>query len=215
MNQPSSRNRRDREATKRRLVDTTIALIRESGFEQVGINAIAERAGVSKVLIYRYFTDLAGLLRAVADRLDPLQAAEADRLMASLEADQRPGAIMEQVVLKLHDALKEDELTKQLMVRELTRQSEVTEVLSTAREEVGLRLTAELTRVLRDRDLSEAVDVNALVAIVNAAITYLTLRADAVAEYNGVDVGSPGGWERLAATVRLLVDAVTSGRTDV
>lgn len=37
-------------------------IITESGFEAVKINAVATRAGVSKILIYRYFKSLEGLL---------------------------------------------------------------------------------------------------------------------------------------------------------
>lgn len=213
MNDEEPRGRRDKDATKRRLVGAAIELIREAGFEHLGINAIAERAGVSKILIYRYFDDLDGLLHAAAAELDPMQSEEAARLRDSVELGQTAGAIMEDVVLQLHDALRRDELTKQLMIAELTRRNEITEAMSVAREAVGLRLTDEFAALLHERDLPDAVDVNALFAIVSATVSYLTLRSDSVQQYNGLNIQAREGWERIGATIRLLVDAAAQPGT--
>lgn len=61
---------RDREATERRLVDTVGELVRENGFEKIGVNAVAARSGVSKILVYRYFGSVEGLLAAYIRRYD-------------------------------------------------------------------------------------------------------------------------------------------------
>jgi AcrR family transcriptional regulator len=66
---PSTRPR-DREQTKNLLVEAAVAILEESGFSALGINSVAEKAGVNKVLIYRYFGGLPGLLRAVAAGMD-------------------------------------------------------------------------------------------------------------------------------------------------
>lgn len=55
---------RDRETTERRLLDTIGQMITESGFEKIGINAVASQSGVSKILIYRYFGSVEGLMAA-------------------------------------------------------------------------------------------------------------------------------------------------------
>ena len=51
---------RDRERTKARIVDAVCGLLTRSGFRAVGVNAVAEAAGVDKVLIYRYFGEATG-----------------------------------------------------------------------------------------------------------------------------------------------------------
>ena len=43
--------------------------------------------------------------------------------------------------------------------------------------------------------------MHALFAIITGAVFYLTLRSDAVTEFNGVDIGSEAGWQRLANAV--------------
>ena len=206
--------RRDREATKQRLIRAAIEIVREDGFEKLGVNAIAERSGVSKVLIYRYFEDLAGLLRAAADELDPLQAKAAERLMADVPSDAGPGDIMKDVVVRMHEALREDELTKQLLIWELSHENEVTSAMSAAREDVGLMLTERFASLLREKRVPEDFDVNALLAVVTAGVFYLTLRSDSVSEYNGVDIQSTAGWQRIGATLKTLVDAVTERGSD-
>jgi len=53
---------KDRELTERKILDAVGSIIASDGFESVGINVVAQRAGVSKMLIYRYFGGLNGLL---------------------------------------------------------------------------------------------------------------------------------------------------------
>jgi AcrR family transcriptional regulator len=53
---------RNKEETKARILAAVGKLLAESGFRQLGINAIAREAEVDKVLIYRYFGDLPALL---------------------------------------------------------------------------------------------------------------------------------------------------------
>lgn len=56
--------RKNKEQTKRRILRTVEQLLVDEGFSALGINRIAAEAGIAKVLIYRYFGDLEGLLDA-------------------------------------------------------------------------------------------------------------------------------------------------------
>lgn len=57
---------RSRPRTENKFIDAVVNLLAESGCGNLGINLIAQRAGADKVLIYRYFKDLDGLLEQVA-----------------------------------------------------------------------------------------------------------------------------------------------------
>jgi len=46
---------KNREATKRKLLDAVGYIIKTNGFGALGVNKVAKSAGVSKILIYRYF----------------------------------------------------------------------------------------------------------------------------------------------------------------
>ena len=60
--------------TRERIVESAVALHLERGPAQTSINAIAERAGVNRVTVYRHFPDARTLLEACsahARRIDP------------------------------------------------------------------------------------------------------------------------------------------------
>jgi AcrR family transcriptional regulator len=68
--------------TRQRIVESAVALHLERGPAQTSINAIAERAGVNRVTVYRHFPDARALLEACslhARRLNPPPDLEAWR----------------------------------------------------------------------------------------------------------------------------------------
>ncbi|HSH08829.1 MAG TPA: helix-turn-helix domain-containing protein [Oceanipulchritudo sp.] len=58
---------RNRQLTESRIREAAMDLLGRAGFESWGVNAIAREAGVDKVLIYRYFSSLEGLLEALVE----------------------------------------------------------------------------------------------------------------------------------------------------
>lgn len=67
-----------RAARRRALLDAAIAAIEDGGAE-IGVDAIAERAGVSRTVLYRYFDGRDELQRAVARRAVELLLAKLTR----------------------------------------------------------------------------------------------------------------------------------------
>src|ERR671929_622667 len=69
------KRRAERQAeTRQRIIESAVALHLERGPAQTSINAIAERAGVNRVTVYRHFPDARSLLEACsahARRLNP------------------------------------------------------------------------------------------------------------------------------------------------
>lgn len=45
---------KDRELKEKKILDTVGIIIADEGFEKIGINAVAQKAEISKMLIYRY-----------------------------------------------------------------------------------------------------------------------------------------------------------------
>lgn len=80
---------RNRPQTEQRILSAALERLRASGFEDWGINAVARHAGVDKVLIYRYFNSLDGLLASIVKATAFWPAPEAlpdDSATACLEA---------------------------------------------------------------------------------------------------------------------------------
>jgi AcrR family transcriptional regulator len=61
---------RDKEATKRKLITAVGQIIKTIGYTGLGVNKVAKEAGVSKSLIYKYFTDLNGLIETYMKERD-------------------------------------------------------------------------------------------------------------------------------------------------
>lgn len=58
---------RNRQLTQKRIQEAALALLHREGFEAWGVNRIAREAGIDKVLLYRYFGSLEGLLQKIVD----------------------------------------------------------------------------------------------------------------------------------------------------
>ena len=58
---------RNREATRKALLEAAKVVLADQGFQGFGINAVARQAGCDKQLIYRYFDGLEGLLEAIGE----------------------------------------------------------------------------------------------------------------------------------------------------
>jgi len=55
---------KNKENTKRKLLDAVGEIIKKSGFSGLGVNKVAKLSGVSKILIYRYFGDFHQMIKA-------------------------------------------------------------------------------------------------------------------------------------------------------
>lgn len=86
------------EATRRRLYETAVALIGEQGYEATTLRDVAERAGVSAGLLYRYFPGKRSIVLALYDQLSDAYARQAtkvaagpwrDRFLSALDASLR------------------------------------------------------------------------------------------------------------------------------
>jgi AcrR family transcriptional regulator len=53
---------------REQILDATLALAATAGFQAISIDAVAREAGITRPIVYGHFTDLRGLLNALADR---------------------------------------------------------------------------------------------------------------------------------------------------
>lgn len=131
----STTGERDREATEKRLLDTIGKMIAEDGFEKIGINAIATQSGVSKILIYRYFGSVEGLMAAYIRQHDfwlnfPLEYPSRKELPAFVK-----GMFQGQI-----EQLRNNPTLKRLYRWELSCNNDMIVKLREQREKVGIDL---------------------------------------------------------------------------
>lgn len=185
---------RRRMQTEEKLLAATAALLSEGGIAAVGVNAVSERADVEKVLVYRYFGGVEGLMEAYALRADfwPSLAeliGEKGEVLAGPDKA-RAGA---KALSNYAAALRKRPVTLDLLAWECSHRNPLISVLEKVREERSTELIEALTRagVVRSRDVGQ---VGTLFA---AAINYLTVRGRDIRIFGGIGVRTESDWQHI------------------
>lgn len=201
---------RDSAKTRERLLEAVDVVLARDGFGGLGINTLAREAGVDKVLIYRYFGGLNGLLKAYAEAGDLWWTVE------EITADAPPGidsagAWCAFVLSRQVEALRRRPVTVQLLAWELIEPNELTHALTEVREARSRELVRHLTRLAgKDADTR----LLAVHALLGAAATYLVLRARTENDWLGVDFADDAGWARLNTAMAGISNAVLAPESD-
>lgn len=195
---------RDREATRGLLIDAVGKLLAEKGFTHLGVNAVARQAGVDKVLIYRYFGGLPGLIKAFGQEGDFWPSIE-ELAGGDIESFRRLPLEKKLVALGRNflSGIRKRPLTQEMMAWEMVERNQFTEELEIIRE----------TRMLRFAELflqteGARADLMAVTAIVGGGVSYLVCRARRVRWYNGIDLESNEGWQRIETAIGQIVKGV-------
>jgi AcrR family transcriptional regulator len=189
---------KDRKQTEEEIVSAVDRIIKREGFTALGINAIAKEAGVSKVLIYRYFDDFDGLIRRWTE-----STTYWNEQIQGVDMNQSPSKIVESVLKGYTRSLRQD-VTRREMLRWLLAEESKTGALIMEKMEKDGR---ELTDLYKENVKSEG-DINALFAILTAGISYLTLMEDRAELFNGINIRSEEGWERLDRVIGLILESL-------
>lgn len=194
---------RDRHATSARILAAAESIIARDGVAAVGINAVAEAAGVDKVLIYRYFGGRAQLLRALARerRLWPDSALPAAHEASTLADD------LAAVLIANARALRTHTLARRAAAWQLIERDELARDAGAARD-AHVRETAAALRA-RHR-IPAFVDLEAIIALLWAGATHLALHAGGGSAFAGLELRRDEDWNRaeraLARTATALFD---------
>ncbi len=188
---------RDRDATEKRLLLTVGRMVAENGFERIGINAVAAQSGVSKILIYRYFGSVDGLLAAYIRQYDfwlnlPTDIPERDGLPQFLKA------LFRQQI----DHLRSDATLRRLYRWELSCNNETVAAIREQREQAGVALTRKISE---KSGLSQS-ETEVIATLLTTSITYLAMLSDFFPTYNGITIDEETGWERIKSGIDALVD---------
>ena len=188
-------------------------LLRTGGVRGAGVNAVARQSGVSKVLIYRYFGDMENLVRAAAERLDLTQTGPIDdKYLGKVDAGNFR-RMTARAFRDMHERLLRDEASLRLTAEEVQGRTPLTDMLAEIRERQGKAATgraAALVEQIRGRPAPE-LDVQAVFAIASAAIYFLTLRIQTGGMYNGIDLETTEGKDRIFDTLAEMIECVLLG----
>ena len=188
--------------TKERLLEAVCKVIEEDGFTKIGINHIARQAQCDKVLIYRFFGGLDGLLAAWAKQYDFYSFAYSEFINQTEQAETSGlGEIIKKVLLKQLEYMKENQLMQELYVWELSGNSSF-RTIQEEREKSGHKLQLELEKRLN----GNCRDCNFYITVIIAAINYIILFTRQYNMFNGIDFGKTEAWNGLKKVISDYVD---------
>ncbi len=177
---------KDRKATEEQILASLDRIFTKKGFKDLGVNAVAREAGVSKVLIYRYFESFEGLLEAWALK---------NSFWVNPDMEITPGTPpAETAALYMSsyiDDLRNNPLKREILRWLLAEKTETGRKVMKKIEEAGVAITKAHSGGLGDTD------IEALIALMTAGISYLALMSDRADVFNGLPLNSNEGWDRL------------------
>jgi AcrR family transcriptional regulator len=194
---------RDRARTEQKILAAVGAILAEpGGSRRLGVNAIAERSGVDKVLIYRYFGGLDGLLAAFADKSDLWPKAEET---ISSEPSSELATALAGLVRAYIAALRRRPATLEAIAWEMSERTALSGRLDSLRAQWRRDATA---RVFRDHKVPAKVDIEAVMAVLAAAADHLAARGRLGGDFYGVALDDAAGQRRLDAAFAAILEGV-------
>ncbi|HLL96778.1 MAG TPA: helix-turn-helix domain-containing protein [Spirosoma sp.] len=190
--------RRNRAKTTQRIVEALEEVIAERGLEGVGVNRVAEKANVSKVLIYRYFGGMEGLLEyyvkmgklfpvfnpTVLDQIRPLHESDVAR-------------IWYRQVIQTYRYFRTFKAAREILKASVIENDSIAETTARAQDE-------EMTRLVDQLSFVKGADTQAISAVVLGAMTYLTIMAQNDRTMISIDLRSEEGWKRIENAVKAI-----------
>lgn len=188
---------KNREQTEEKILEAVGSIIENQGFEKVGINAIATEAGVSKMLIYRYFGGVEELIAQYLIQKDYWANTDAAIINPEAVGDSIKSMFRRQV-----EQLRNDITLRRLYRWELFTDNQNIQQLRNRREENGCRLIKMVSALIGCPDAQVA----ALASILSASISYLALLEDQCQSYNGICLQTDEGWNQLMQGIEMIID---------
>lgn len=184
---------RDKERTKVKILKAVGEVIEQHGTDKVGINLIARAAGVNKVLIYRYFGGVEGVMEQYVKTGEYTSTTSLEFIdNIEIPSQENRGKAWSGILLAAMDDLRERKATRDLIRWEIGSGKPV---LANVRNEVANRMMEKVGQ------FKNYPDTGALITLVMSGIYYLTVSADFRDEIMDVNLKSEEGWQRIEKVI--------------
>jgi AcrR family transcriptional regulator len=194
-----------RALTEQHLVDAVGKVIREEGFKGLGINRIAKEAGCDKVLIYRYFGSIDGLIGAFLEKNDLYAHINLDELQGIVNPTQSELSDMAKLVFNKNlNILLENKNLQEIYRWELIDENAPLQKIAQTREKHGYALTKLFKAALPNQQI----DAEAYFAVITAAVHYLVLRSKTAQMFNGLDLHDQESWKRVSISINKMIEHI-------
>lgn len=209
MSEPVKTIRQERRIrTETKLLEAFEAVLIREGAGDVTVQAVAAEAEVAKTLIYRYFDDIGGLIKAWAKQRDlfvPLDVLFPDPEASAKDLYDDPFQFAKSQILKQAEHMHNHPAYVELCLAELSGSGPVVDALMDLRHE---RNEAE-SKALGVKLDGSTVPMLIPVLLLPAAITYLAIRARKSPVFASViRLDTEEGWAQVMGAVEQLLDLI-------
>lgn len=195
-----------KEITKERLIKGVGTVLAKDGFKGLGVNKVAKEAGVDKVLVYRYFGGLPGVIREFSRTIDfwptvdELIGSDFNRI-SRLSPDMQVSEFFKSFMA----ALRQRPLTLDIMAWEMLERNELTKLLEDIRIRTILEYFDRFDEIPDDDVLS------AIVVLMGGAVVHLLVQSRIRKSVGGIDLESEEGWIRFNQAMDRLLKGIFKG----
>ncbi|MCH5597340.1 TetR/AcrR family transcriptional regulator [Niabella ginsengisoli] len=193
----------DKERTKGKLITAVGKILVKEGYKNIRINKIETVSGVSKKLIYKYFGNLDGLIKAYLNQVDFWKMEE--QKLTENEAPVLPDiteAFMAKLLRDDFDYLQKSTEMQKIILWGISEKNKAIKTLSDEREELGEIILNKADEIFEGTN----VDYRPTVAIFVAAIYYTILHAKSNrSTMCGIDVTTQEGRDRIFKALERLL----------
>ena len=194
---------KDKEQTKRRLIEAVGEIIKSDGYNALGVNAIAKRAGVSKKLIYRYFGNVNYLIEAYVIENDYWMAfSDKVREMIDQNSYSNSQPLITDILQNQFKFFFSELEMQSLILWEISEESPLMRSIHNARESMGQKFLELTDSHFKDTN----VNFRAIAALLVGGIYYTILHT----RFNGgmfsdIDMNSEDGKNEILIDIKQIV----------
>lgn len=195
---------KDKELTKRKLIDAVGIIIRSKGFKAILISQVAREAGVDRKLVYRYFGNINNLIEAYITENDYwlLFSEHLRHLSGEMEATNSQ-AIITTILQEMFKFFYAEKATQHLILMELSGSTPMMRSIHNARESLG----QEIFEMVDNHFQKSEVNFRAVAALLVGGIYYMILHTrNNGYNFTDIDLKTERGTNEILQTIAKIVD---------
>jgi len=196
---------KDSERTRARLLATVERMLVKEGFSSLRVNRIASRSRVAKVLIYRYFGGLEGLLDAYVKSKDfwPTRDEIIDLPVEQFMALE-PRERLKRLIFNFMAALRDRPHTMSILAWEMSGNSQLTGLIENAMAQFGEQLYETLSQSKESRHPL----IDPVISIICSGLIHLGLAYNHTGRFATLSLARPEDWQQVMKGLELILDSL-------
>jgi AcrR family transcriptional regulator len=200
---------RDKERTKIKLLEAVGLIIKTNGYSGLGVNKIANLAGVHKKQIYDFYGSVEQLIETYVRSKD-YWVSFSDKVsdMVNQHKDNYGKELADFIMLNLLDYFYEQEETQKILLWQLSERSDTMYEVSESREKIGSSFFKITDPVFEGTDIN----IRATSAILIAGIYHLVLHAKSNDSlFCEIDINTPEGMGQIKKQLSRIIAETYAG----